>query len=335
MRDIIVRVPVRVDFAGGWTDVPKFSKIEPGLVVNAAITLYTYVTVKQLINSSAINIYSSDLDIYETAASVKEVEYNGSLDLAKAACKRYEVEGVEITIGTDAPVGSGLGTSASLGVALVYAISAFAGKRESNWRAADIAYRLETEDLELLSGLQDQYAATLGGINTFKCIDDTVYQVSGNLIRDAMFYELEKRLILCYTGKSRLSSDIHRKVYDNFDKGINTAAIEGLRRSGKLAAQAFYYRNFDTLIHAVDMSWTNQKKLHESITNEYIEDLFLIAKKNGMITGKACGAGGGGCLLFLANKDKEQLLKKVLKDVGSYIIDFKFDTDGIVTWRGV
>ena len=332
MNNITIRVPVRIDFAGGWTDVPKFSEIEPGIVVNAAITLYTYVTVKQLINSSAINIYSSDLDLYETVLSVKDVEYNGSLDLAKAACKRYDVEGIEVVMGTDAPIGSGLGTSASLGVALVSAISTFAGKRAYNWRAADIAYRLETEELGLLSGLQDQYAAALGGINTLKCVGDTVYQVSANPIRDFLFYELEKRLVLCYTGKSRLSSDIHQKVYDNFDRGINTVAIEKLRWSGKLAAQAFHDRNLDTLISAIDISWENQKKLHESITNDYIEDLFLVAKKSGMITGKACGAGGGGCLLFLADRNKEQILKQALKDVGGYIIDFKFDTEGVVTW---
>jgi len=349
-RAIVARAPVRVDFAGGWTDVPKFSSIKPGIVVNAAITLYTYVTVRDIGNvnnagysleiidpkhSTAINMYSVDLDVYESVKSVADIEYNGSLDLAKAACKRYGVEGVEIITGTDAPVGSGLGTSASLGVALVTAISRFADKREASWRAADIAYRLETEELELLSGLQDQYAAALGGINIFKCVGDTVYQNSTGTITDSMYYELERRLVLCYTDQARLSSDIHRKVYDVFDKGDNVEAIDRLRVSGKWASEAFNTRSLDTLISAMDLSWDNQKKLHGSITNEGVDYFFQVAKENGMITGKACGAGGGGCLLFLADKGKEHILKKALKNVGGTIIDFKFDLNGVISWQEV
>ena len=129
------RAPVRIDFAGGWTDVALFTEESKGFVINAAISIYSYVTVKKLpekeiwtneygykhkkaVENRRVKIYSADFDIYEEAEAIKQLEYNGNIDLAKAAIKQMDIEGgLEIITRSNAPAGSGLGTSASMGVA--------------------------------------------------------------------------------------------------------------------------------------------------------------------------------------------------------------------------
>ena len=128
------RAPVRIDFAGGWTDVALFTQEGPGSVVNAAINIYSYVTAKKLedkkiesksygyrhlekVKNRAIKVYSADFDIYQEADEIKKLEYNGNIDLAKAAIKKSNIDfGLEIITRSNAPAGSGLGTSASMGV---------------------------------------------------------------------------------------------------------------------------------------------------------------------------------------------------------------------------
>jgi D-glycero-alpha-D-manno-heptose-7-phosphate kinase len=327
---ITARAPVRIDFAGGWTDVTKFSNLDLGITVNSAISIYTYVIVSPI--PSGIKMYSCDLDIDLTINNVKDIEYNGSMDLAKAACKRFNVDGVEIITRTDAPTGSGLGTSASLGVALVGALSAFADRRVGKERAAEIAFELETKELGLYSGKQDQYAASLGGLRTYYFDKDGVYYgyylTGGDLYRD-----LEKSLILCYTGKSRLSSNIHSLVYTNFDKGINCNAISKLRWSGKLAEDALLDRNLENLAESINISWEAQKQLHHSVVDETTVKFFDVAKSTKVcMAGKATGAGGGGCLLFLAQPNKEHILRKALKEAGGQILHFNFDNEGLLVW---
>ena len=135
------RAPVRIDFSGGWTDVALFTQEQPGAVVNAAINIHSYVTAKKnpykeveskeygykhikKVENKFIKIYSADFDVYQEAEEIKNLEYNGNIDLAKAALKKTNINcGVEIITRSNAPAGSGLGTSASMGVALICALS--------------------------------------------------------------------------------------------------------------------------------------------------------------------------------------------------------------------
>ena len=348
-RVVCSRAPVRIDFAGGWTDVPLFTTLVPGVVVNAAVSLYTYTTVeslksngvptygfsaKECLNTELIRMYSVDMEQYAEAATISDIEYDGTMDLVKAACKRSNIAGIAITTQADAPPGSGLGTSASLGVAIVGALSMFGNRKYSAELYARTAFELETVELGLLSGTQDQYAAALGGFNCFRCIGEYEVTRPDNLnYIDSMLYELEKRLVLVYTGKSRLSSNIHRHVVDAFKEGRNHTALYGLVESGELAREAFLTRSLTKLVDAINLSWENQKLLHESITNEQTEELFRIAKLHGMMAGKACGAGGGGCLLFLAERGKERSLRKVMESIPVKVLDFKFDFNGLQTWE--
>ena len=345
------RAPVRIDFAGGWTDVALFTEESKGFVINAAIDIYSYVTVKKLpekeiwtnsygykhketAENRAVKIYSADFDIYEEAEEIKQLEYNGNIDLAKAAIKQMEIEGgLDITTRSNAPAGSGLGTSASMGVALIGALSKLSGSTLLPYEFAEQASLIERKELGILGGKQDQYASAYGGVCFMEFAGEEV-KVSKLQLSDDLFYELEKNLVLCYTGKSRLSGDIHRKVVDAYIRqDQNTrAAIRNLKQITLQMKDALFNNDLSAFGELLNENWQNQKSLHPSVTNPQIDELFDLVIGNGAIGGKACGAGGGGCLVFYSEPDKEHIVRRKLLEAGVQVIDFNFDFSGLQLW---
>jgi len=342
---IRARSPVRIDFSGGWTDVPLFTEEYKGFVVNAAINIYSYVSIKELSadvisdytksNNTSVRIYSADFDIYEEAEEVKKLEYNGNIDLAKAAIHQVGIQGgIDIITRSDAPAGSGLGTSASMGVALIGALSAFKGKIYLPYELADQASLIERERLKILGGKQDHYASALGGINFMEFMGEEV-KVSRLQLSKSTICELEKNLVLCYTGKSRLSGNIHHKVKDAYEKKDSETrqALKNLRSIAQEMKSALLCGDLRAFGELLNENWENQKALHPSVTNSQINEIMQLAKGNGAIGGKACGAGGGGCLLFYAKPDQEHIIRRKLEERKVRLINFNFEFDGLQIWR--
>jgi len=351
-RFVRAKAPVRIDFGGGWTDVALFTEESKGLVLNASIDIYSYVTVRKLpdkevvtqsygykhketVENRAVRIYSADFDIYEEADGVKSLEYNGNIDLAKAAIKQMNIKGgLEIITRSNAPAGSGLGTSASMGVALIGALSAYTGLKLLPYEFAEKASLIERQELDILGGKQDHYASAFGGINFMEFMDEEVKVSKLQLSRDVIC-ELEKNLVICYTGKSRLSSDIHAKVRESYElKETKTRqALRNLRAIASEMKDDLLKEDLSNFGKLLNENWENQKLLHPSVTNPQIERIFEVAKANGALGGKACGAGGGGCLLFYAQTDQEHIVRKSLENLNVEIIDFNFEFDGLQTWQ--
>lgn len=345
------RAPVRIDFSGGWTDVALFTEEQVGAVVNAAINIFSYVTAKKtedrkvesktygyrhskIVTNKAVKIYSADFDLYQEAEEIKKLEYNGNIDLAKAAIKRSNIDfGVEIITRSNAPAGSGLGTSAAMGVSLIGALSKLNSSPLLPHEIAEEASAIERYELNILGGKQDQYASAVGGFNFMEFSGEDVKVSPINLSHHTLL-ELEKNLVLCYTGKSRLSSNIHQNVVDAYRKK-DTGTLGALRDLKRIAVDmknALLKDNLYAFGELLSENWENQKKLHHSVTNPQISELFELALKNGALGGKACGAGGGGCLVFYCESDKEHLVRKTLEEAGINIIDFNFDFTGLQTW---
>ncbi len=347
------RAPVRIDWAGGWTDVALFAQEQRGAVVNAAINIYSYVTAAKLqpkrvrckeygyshfreVEDKSIKIYSADFDIYQAADEIKNLEYDGNIDLAIAAVKRADIDcGIELITRSNAPAGSGLGSSASMGVALVSALSRLSGSSALPYELAELASSIERHELNILGGKQDQYASVLGGISFMEFSGEEVKTSRLQLSRDTI-YELEKSLVLCYTGKSRLSSNIHQNVVDAY-LGKDEETLDALKNLKQIAVaikDALLGDDLSAFGKLLSDNWENQKRLHASITNSQIDSLFDLALKNGAVGGKACGAGGGGCLIFFCYPDREHLVRKKLEETGVTMIDFNFDFEGLQTWEG-
>ena len=327
------RAPIRLDFAGGFTDVPPFSEREGGAVVNAAINRYTYTTLVPR-SDGALKMFSADFDLFVEVESFRDIEYDGNLDMVKAAIHMLGIEtGMDLYVRCDAPPGSGTGSSASIAVALIGLLNHLQDRKLSPHEIAQLARRLELQELKIAGGKQDQYAAAVGGINFIEFLDPTVSSSRLDVPREVIL-ELEKHLVLCYTGQSRLSGNLIDNVMGNYESGevTTTRALGRLKEIAheiKTALLVGDTRGFGRLMAE---NWECQRRLDPSITNSQIDHLFEIALGAGAIGGKALGAGGGGCLLFMADHNREHGLRRALEAEGVRIIDFNFDTKGLQTW---
>lgn len=325
------RAPIRIDFAGGWTDVPPYSSEVSGAVVNAAINKYTYVAIEAR-TDGRYHLESDDYGIVLDLENRDALVYNGSLDVVKAAIKKSDnATGLNVFVRCDSPPGSGTGSSASICIALSGLLL-----RDVGIPIVNLARSIETEELQIAGGKQDQYASFYGGFNYLEFKDPDVTRIPLGLSRDIICH-LEKHLILCYTGKARLSGNIISQVMTNFTQGNpkTVRALHNILMAGKQMKVALERGNLDEFATLMSFNWENQKLLDPSVNNDKIEELFQIAMDAGALGGKALGAGGGGCLIFYADTHKEGAVRQVLEDAGAEIIDFSFDFDGLTLWSSL
>ncbi len=289
------RAPVRIDFAGGWTDVNIFARGAGGAVVSATIDKYV----------------TGYLEI-------------GDSDTAPAASE----EGMSVSYRSDLPAGSGLGTSSALNVVWLSLVKSQIASDEDRRRIAELAYQLE-EMLGILGGKQDQYSSALGGFNFFR-FDDTVNCERLDLVPETI-RALEDRLVLVYTGKARLSGNIHENVWGAFRRGHpeTVNALYDLRNCAIRMRTVLLKGDMAEFGDLLTQNWKHQRTLDPSVTNEQIERLMAIGKEAGAAGAKALGAGGGGCLLFFSAEGRRSEVQEALKEAGSRIIPFRFEFDGL------
>ncbi len=327
------RAPFRVSFAGGGTDIPSWANLYGGQVISTTINKYVYVTVV-FNKTSFIKIKAYDLN-KSLKLNFNDLEYNGEFDLIKAVIKHFNVEeGCEINIHSDLPPGSGMGTSSSLLVALISVIALYKEVQMDKKKIAELACKIEREELNLAGGYQDQFAAAFGGFNFITFGKET--KVNELNLSDNILKELNYRLLLCYTGKTHISSDIQKILIKNFEK---LDSKEGLFKLKKLAVEMRDIlnkndiSNLDTFGEIQHQAWIAKKRTSDKISDENIEKLYLYALQNGAIGGKLLGAGGGGHLLLFIDPMKRIELINKLQEFGIKIIDFQFEDTGVTCWK--
>ncbi|MBI4579906.1 MAG: hypothetical protein HY718_09400 [Planctomycetes bacterium] len=329
---IRARTPVRVDLAGGWTDVAEFAQETPGAVVNFTIGLWTYASVKPRPESNEIEIFSADFEEYVSARDVGELEYNGRVDLVKAAIRELNGgTGLSIQTRSDAPPGSGLGTSAALGVALLGALGHYAGRPLLDFEVAELASRLERHELGIKGGKQDHYASALGGLNFMEFYGERVRTARIPISPATQLY-LEKHLMLVYTGRSRLSGDIHSHVWGGYARKEPTVvgAIDRMKELARMTKDALIAANIRDLTELVNENWRCQQALHPSVVSPDLKNLLDAVRGQGVAGAKACGAGGGGCVLLLAESDQEHRVRRAVEQIpGMTILPVSFQSTGL------
>jgi D-glycero-alpha-D-manno-heptose-7-phosphate kinase len=333
MMKFSARAPCRIDLSGGWTDVPPFSTEHEGRIVSMAIDLCSSATIVPR-DDKRVSLISEDYDTFIEASDVRELEYDGNLDLIKAAIKRLSIpRGLDCRTKSDAPPGSGLGTSASMGVAILGAMNRLLPPSRRYLtidKIAMIANLLEVEELRIPGGKQDQYAAAFGGIN-FMTFSDPRVEVRRLACVDGFKQSLREHLILCYTGKSRLSGNIITKVMDSYRKGIpeiTEALFDMAEISGEMA-RAICREDLGEVASLMTRNWEDQKVLDPSVNNDTMEAIISQARKAGAVGFKACGAGGGGCLAIMSGDSKMESIRKAILRNGSRILDYDIAESGL------
>ena len=328
------KAPLRISFGGGGTDVSPYMEEKGGATLSTTIDKYTYCTLMAR-SDNTINVKSLDYDTLIKYDTNSEFLYDGKLDLVKATTKVMEVKsGLDLFLHSDAPPGSGLGTSSTLVVALVGAYMHWLKLPLSDYDIAELAYRIERQEAGIKGGKQDQYAATFGGFNFIEFLGETTV-VNPLRIKRSTLNELEYRLMLCYTGKTRPSAGI---IDDQVSSYIQAKEIvvKALDQTKELAIQmknALLLGKINEFGLLLDEAWCAKKKFSTKITDPGIDELYEVARRSGAIGGKLLGAGGGGYILLLCQFDKRHIVAEKLERVGGKIIDFTFDFRGMQSWE--
>lgn len=319
--------PVRIDLAGGWTDVAPFSDREGGLVVNAAISLRVHARLEP--GKDGLLIYAEDLQQAAKVNRASELDVMGDLQIHRAALRMYPVGPGTLRTRSEVPAGSGLGSSGALDVALVALLAAARGEQLAPEEIAAEAFRLEVTEAGIPGGRQDQYAAALGGVHCFTFRGDEV--TADPIVMDPAFQqELEHRLVICYTGSSRLSGDTIHRVMQAYESG-NESVAGALREMTEVAYRmtlALREGNIREVGRLLSVNWAAQRRLDPQMATTVMDALEAEMRAAGAIGGKAVGAGAGGCMVFLAGGEPD-VLKDAARRTGARVLDAGFSMTGV------
>ncbi|UCF09082.1 MAG: GHMP kinase [Thermoplasmata archaeon] len=327
------KAPLRISFAGGGTDVPPYPEERGGAVLSTTVNKYAFATLIPR-EDDAINVESLDYDIVAKYHTDEQLPFDGKLDLVKAVINNMKTQqGLDLFMHSDAPPGSGLGSSSTVVVTLVGLFQKWLNLPLTDYDIAELAYKIERIDMGIKGGKQDQYAATFGGFNYIEFHRDSTI-VNPLRVKRNILNELEYRLLLCYTGRTRLSAKILDEQVEKYVKKEKTSveALDELKAiciDMKNALLRGRLEEFGELLHA---GWMNKRKLASKISSPEIDKLYETARSNGAIGGKLLGAGGGGYLLLFCEFDKKHHVAEKLENIGGQIVNFGFDFKGLQTW---
>jgi len=331
---VYARAPMRIDFAGGWTDVPAFAERERGVVVNAAITLFVHV--ECLMGTGRIRLHAEDLGEHVSLPSSGMIAYDGTLDLHKAALNMLPVTGgIEVLSRSDAPNGSGLGASGALDVALLAGLARCRADAYAPQELAELGFELEARELALLGGKQDQLAAALGGFHEFGFSGDEV-EVRRLDVSSEAATELADHIVVAYSGHSHFSSLTHARVWEAFASGKSgvTDALRSIRDLGAAAAPAVEACDWQGLAKIVAENWRCQQQLDTTISTEPLRAIETAASAAGAWGLKATGAGAGGCVMILGPPAVRSAVADAVARAGATVLNVTFSFHGVAVDEG-
>ncbi len=332
--------PTRIDLAGGTLDLWPLYLFHPGAVtVNVAITRYAH-AVAEARRDRRIVLISRDSEQREEFASLGAMEKAGrfKLPLLAELVKWFAPpKGLTLTTWSEAPAGAGLGGSSAMGVAVSGALSKFVGKPSGHW--AERGRRMEAHSFIALvrdvearilgvpTGEQDHYPAVYGGASA-------IHLEPGRTWREALpvrAEELESRLVLVYTGKPRKSGINNWEVLKNYidgDRGLRRN-FEEIAEAALAMRAALLRRNWRSVAEAMRRDAEARRRNAPTITTPFIEKLAKAARRHGDLATKVCGAGGGGCVVFLCEPKEKGELASALASAGATLLPFRVAANGV------
>jgi D-glycero-alpha-D-manno-heptose-7-phosphate kinase len=323
------RAPARVDLAGGTVDIWPLYLFHPGAqTVNIAIRSHAACVVETRSDSKVL-LVSKDQGCQETFASLADLGSRRSrLPLLRELVLFFHPRrGVTITTRSDVPVGAGLAGSSTLNIALCGALARVTGKRLTRPQMLEVAKNIEAVVIRVPTGWQDYFPALYGGANAVHLERDGVKREKLPL----SLGELEKRFVLCYTGAPRNSAinnwevmkahiDGDAKVRHNFDQ---ITAIAGQMREALLSS------DWEDVAELLALEWESRKRNFKDISTPKIDAMIEQSVEQGTVAAKVCGAGGGGCAVFMVKPGTRDAVERVLERLGGQIIPFVVSRSGL------
>lgn len=328
------RAPMRISFAGGGTDVAPYPEREGGAVLSATIKRYAFASAR-VREDDQFNLTSLDLGLSAEGQMDQISELDRRLHLLSGPVKRLVTDGrgVDLRVQSQAPPGSGLGSSSTIVVAMVGALLAAYGRRAPRHAIAEAAVEIERGDLGLTGGTQDHYAAAFGGVNflEFNADSVTVNQLKVPLSTVAT---LEHNLLLCHLGTSRESATIisdQRERYES-ESGTTSAALALQKELAHQMKRALLAGQLDDFGALLDEVWRVKQELSPLIATEGALHAYKTAMTAGALGGKITGAGGGGYMLFYAPFERRFEVAEELRKAKFEVLDISLDEMGMESW---
>lgn len=338
---IRARAPLRLGLGGGGSDVSPFCDMHGGYVLNATIDRYAYAVIRTL-DEPLVRLVATDQQVEAIELAEASLPLNGKLNLHKAVYNhfvdRYN-DGVpiplELSTFCDAPVGSGLGSSSTLVVAMIRAFVELLNLPLDDYAIAHLAFRIEREDCGLQGGRQDQYSATFGGFNFMEFYADEHALINPLRIKNWIICELEASLALFFTGVSRESARIIADQSDNVRTGVADAveALHGVKREALVMKECLLRGDFDGFVESMRLGWESKKRSARTVSNPLIEEIHDAALQAGALAGKVSGAGGGGFMLFFVPTERRMALIRTLNRFNGQVSNCHFTKLGAQAWR--
>jgi D-glycero-alpha-D-manno-heptose-7-phosphate kinase len=326
---LIARAPLRLSLAGGGTDLEAYYSKYGGAVVSTTIDKYFYV-ILTFNDSKHIQVSSSDYRTFYRHRLDGPPLWDGDLSLPKVIIDHFGVwTGLSVFLASQVPPGTGLGSSSTVAVALIKAMSVLCNLPMSRQQIAELACEVEIGKLKMPIGKQDQYAAAFGGLNFIQFNPDGVVCEPIALPAELQT-ELEGRLMLFFTGRSRDSAQIlgEQKRSSERNRAGVIDALHLIKNTAIALRNDLARGDIDSLGDHLHESWLAKRQLASGITDPWIDQWYQVARESGARGGKIAGAGGGGFLLLYCQPEYQERVTEALAGQGLTRMDFRFETGG-------
>jgi D-glycero-alpha-D-manno-heptose-7-phosphate kinase len=342
MVKIRARAPLRLGLAGGGSDVSPFCDEHGGCVLNVTIDRYAFASIEPSAEGG-LSLSATDLGMVDRPLTGRDQPLDDStgLRLHRGVINRMAklygdgaMPEVKLTTYVESPMGSGLGSSSALVVAMVKAMLAYYDRSLTAYEIARLAFDIERKDLGLRGGRQDQYAAAFGGINLMNFGANDQADVTPVPASNSMMHELEASLVLLFTGASRESSTVIERQAEALTRGGSSLeAMHNLKREAGAMHDALLNGDLTDIATVLDRGWEAKKATSPAVSTPQIESALAAAKKIGALAGKVSGAGGGGFIMFITPPEERALIIRTLEE-GSHgdCMTGRFVTDGALSW---
>ena len=322
---IITRTPFRLSFFGGGTDYPAWYSRNEGLVIATSFSQYCYITCRRLqpfFDYKSRVVYSK----METVHAHKDIEHP-----AVRGCLEYlnMTSGLEVHHDADLPAKSGIGSSSTFTVGLLHALHGLNHKMPTKPQLAEEAIEVEHDLLAENVGIQDQIMAAYGGLRLIEmgpAFGEKKYRVTPLILHPEYLANLEKYILLGFTGLTRFATEIAEEQIQKMEKGeANLGELFSITKEALSLLQN--NEDFEKIGRLLNQTWLIKRSLANKVSNHLIDSMYKTGLRAGAFGGKLLGAGGGGFIMFFAPPERHNRIKEALPQVRVWV-PFKMETQG-------
>jgi len=325
-----IRVPLRIPLAGGGTDLPSWYEKHGSFFLSAAINKYIYITGSMREFDEKYWLSYSKVEVVDSISEIKHDLYRKAIENFVSDFDNENL-GMEIHSISEVPGNSGLGSSGAFTVGVLSLLNSLKNKDLTKKEIAELACKIEINELNKSSGKQDQYIATYGGIRSFKINQNGDVDVINLNITDADQKRMVNNLFIYYSGIRRDSDlvlqDQAKKIVSNIKIQDCMHEIQEIAYQSRESIESGDLDKYGLLL---DKHWKIKKRISNKMSDDLIDDIYNHAIKSGALGGKIMGAGGGGFFIFYVPEERHLSFRNKIKTLNLKQLNWNFDYDGVI-----